>query len=940
MEDTNKETVQKKKVNYKLRVTLVLIFIVLVSLFMFVKLRGEYLNILSIGENYVQVFSQSIKYQYAIMGINFVILFALIYFTTRFIKKGLKSFFDEDKIEMPKLPNKSIALIMGAIISILITPFVVEKTMLAINSAQFGIYDPIFNMDISFYMFTKPFIEMILYYIVFIFIILSIYIAVYYIAAFNIYFDGINIETLKKSVAIKQIIFNVMIIMLALAGITFLSANNVIFDKSINIGSDIQLYGGGLTDVTIKVWGYRILAFMLPIAVYLGIRYIKKSQKRKAITALAVIPAYLVCLFIIMTVFQVMVVNPNELDKEKTYIENNIAGTKQAYNIETDEIEIANSGTLTNEQVSNNANLLSNIPLVTEGVVLENLKEYQTSTGYYSYRNISLESYNINGQNVLCYVAPREITSDNGRTYNSKTYEYTHGYGAIITSASKFDEDNNITYIQKGLNDEETIKITEPRIYFGLQTNQTIITNVKNHKEYDYPITSSTNAENVYDGEAGIKLNLLDRLILGIHTGNLKIAFNTNMTENSKVITNRNIIERAKTVMPYLVYDENPYMVITDDGKQMWVLDAYTVSNSYPYSQESIVEINNVRTRINYIRNSVKVIIDAYDGTMKFYITDRTDQIAMTYRNIYPELFADKEEQIDESIAKNMKYPKFLYNIQSQMLSMYHNVQTEVLYRKDDIWDIAKNTTNKVGTSNIGSQMDSYYTVVKPANSEENKLGLVVPYTPDNKQNIIAYLVGTYENNDNKLTLYKFKSDNNILGPMQLENQIEQDDTISAELKTINVAGTKLVKNMIIVPIENTLLYVEPIYQVLINESQVPVLKKVVLASGNKVAIGNSLEEALGRLVSPEATRIEIENTDDEQGLIEAIIKANNNLEDSSQNNNWELMGKDISRLQELIKQLEKMLETQNKEENNTINNTVENDVLENSIENAIKNEI
>ena len=940
MEETNKETTPKKKVNYKLRVALVLVFVILVSLFMFVKLRGEYLNILSIGENYVQVFSQSIKYQYEIMGINFVVLFALIYFTTRFIKRGLKSFFEEDKIEMPKLPNKSIALIMGAIISIFVTPFIVEKTMLAVNAAQFGVYDPIFNMDISFYMFTKPFIEMLLYYTVFIFVVLSIYVAVYYIAVFNIYFDGINIETLKKSVAIKQIIFNVMVIVFALAEITFLSANNVIFEKSINIGSDILLYGGGLTDVTIKVWGYRILACILPIAVYLGIRYIKKAQRRKAITAFCVIPAYLVCLFIIMTVFQLMVVNPNELDKEKTYIENNIAGTKQAYNIETEEVEIANSGTLTGEQVTNNSSLLTNIPLVTEGVVLENLKEYQTSTGYYSYRNISLENYNINGKNVLCYIAPREITSDNGRTYNSKTYEYTHGYGAIITSASEFDEDNNITYIQKGLNGEETIKVAEPRIYFGIQTNQTIITNVKNHKEFDYPITSSTNAENVYDGQAGIKLNWLDRLILGIHTGNLKIAFNTNMTEDSKVITNRNIIERAKTVMPYLVYDENPYMVITDEGKQMWVLDAYTISNSYPYSQESIVGINNVRTRINYIRNSVKVIIDAYDGTMKFYITDRTDQIAMTYRNIYPELFVDKEEQIDESIAKNIKYPKFLYNIQSQMLNMYHNVQTEVLYRKDDIWDIAKNTTNKAGTSSIGSQMDSYYTVVKPANSEETKLGLVVPYTPDNKQNIIAYLVGTYENNDNKLTLYKFKSDNNILGPMQLENQVEQDDTISSELKTINVAGTKLVKNMLIVPIENTLLYVEPIYQVLINESQVPVLKKVVVASGNKVAIGNNLEEAVDRLVSPEATRIEIENTDDEQGLIEAIIKANNNLEDSNQNNNWELMGKDISRLQELIKQLEKLLEDQKKVENSTVDNTIQNDISENIIENAINNGI
>lgn len=938
MGDTDNGTKQEKKVNYKRRVILVLAFIVLVSIFMFVKLRGEYLNILSIGQNYIDVFNQTIKYQYMVTGINFVVLFFLIYFTTRFIKKGLKSFFDEDKMEMPKLPNKSVALILGAIISIATSPFIIEKTMLALNVAQFGGNpDPIFNIDIGYYIFTKPFIEMLLYYIIGIFALLSIYIAIYYIAVFNVFFDGINIETLKKNIVIKQIIFNVMVILLAVAGLTFMSSYNVIFEKSIKIGSDIVLYGGGLTDVTIKVWGYRILAVLIPIAMFIGIRYITKSQNKKAILAFGTIPTYLVGLFIIMTAFQLIVVNPNELDKEKKYIQNNIACTKQAYNIDIEEIEISNSGTLTGEQVQKNDELINNIPVVTKEVVLENLKEYQTSTGYYTYRNINLAKYKIDGKETTCYIAPREIISDNGRTYNAKTYEYTHGYGAIITSASKLDSDNNITYIQKGLDDNEKINVEEPRIYFGLQTNQTIITDVNNNKEYDYPITSSTNAENVYNGQAGLKLNWLDRLILGISTGDLKIAFNTNMNENSKVITNRNIIERVKTLMPYLIYDENPYMVITDEGRQVWVLDAYTTSNSYPYSQESIIEVEGIKTKINYIRNSVKVIIDAYDGTMEFYITDRTDPIVMAYRNIYPNLFMDKDEQIPEDIAKHIVYPKFLYNIQSEMLKWYHNVQTEVLYRNDDVWDIAKSTTNKMVSSNIGTQMDSYYTMLKVVDFSEEELGLVVPYTPYNKQNIIAYLVGTYEN-DNKLKLYKFNTDNSILGPMQLDNQIEQDETISAELKTLNVAGTKLIKSMIIVPIDNTLLYVEPIYQVLLNESQVPILKKVVVASGNKVAIGNNLQEAIERLVSQEASRIEIENTDDEEGLIEAIIKANNNLEQSNANNDWELIGKDITRLQSLIKQLEELIKEKEKTDTNKLPVPEEN--LTNTIDNNVQNQI
>lgn len=936
MEEANKQIKQEKKVNYKKRVILVLIFLVLISIFMFVKLRGEYLNILAIGDNYIDAFTQTIKYQYLVMGANFILLFLLIYITTKFIKRGLTKFFEEDKIEMPKLPNKSIALIAGAILSIVSSPFIVEKTMLALNVAQFGITDPIFNMDIGYYIFIKPFIEMILYYTIFIFVVLSIYIAVYYIAVFNIYFDGISLETLKRNTLIKHLIANAMVISVAIAGLTFLGANDVIFEKSINIGSNIALYGGGLTDVTIKVWGYRILAILIPFAIYFGISYIRKAQNKKAVITFATIPAYLVGMFCIMTLFQLIMVSPNELDKEKAYIEYNIKGTKQAYGIEIEEIEIANSGAITSEQANNNRELLNNIPIVTQDVVMKNLEEYQTSTGYYSYRNINLANYNINGKDTLCYIAPREITSDNGRTYNTKTYEYTHGYGAIVTVAGAVDENNNITYIQKGLEENEAIKVEEPRIYFGLQTNQTIITNVNKNKEFDYPITSSTNAENVYEGQAGIKLNLLDRIILGIHTGDMKIAFNTNINENSKVITTRNIIDRAKAIMPYLMYDAEPYMVITDEGKQVWVLDAYTISDSYPYSQESMVEKDGIKTRINYIRNSVKVIIDAYDGTLQYYITDRTDPIVMAYRNIYPELFMDIDAQIPESIAKHIVYPQLLYNVQSEMLTMYHNVQTEVLYRNDDIWNIAKSTTNKPTTSNVGKQMESYYAMVKTADSNENKLGLIIPYTPQNKQNIIAYLVGTYEN-ENKLKLYKFNSDNSILGPVQLENQIEQDEAISAEINVLNVAGTKLVKEMIIVPINNTLLYVQPIYQVLLNESQVPTLKKVVVASGNKVAIGNSLQEAIERLVSKEASRIEIENTEDEQGLIEAIIKANNNLEQSSKNNDWELMGKDITRLQELIKQLEKLEEAKQEdnaqeEKKGEANGIEVNNILQNGI--------
>ena len=924
MEETKmKDTTKGKTKKSKKRMLLVLLFIVVVAIYMLITLRGEYLNILEIGQDYVDVFKQNLTYRSLVMAINFCIVFVAVYITNKFIKKGLKAFFEEDKIEMPKLPNKSIALVIGVVVSILTSGIITEKAMLAFNTAWFGINDPIFNMDIGYYFFQKPFIELSLYYALGLIILLTIYVAVYYIVAFNVYFDGINIETLKKSMFLKQVSLSILLVAIVIAGITLVKTQDIVGQKFLNVsaGAETAVYGAGITDVTIKVWGYRIFAILIVAAVATALNFLKKQQKKKAIIALGSIPAYLVVLFIVMTGFQFAFVNPNELDKEKKYIAYNIENTKKAYQINIEEKEIENSGTVTIEQINNNRSLTENIPIITKDVTLKTLEEYQKATGYYTYRNANLATYSISGKNKLIYVSPREMMSDNSRTYNSKTYEYTHGYGTILSDATQTDDNGNIKYIQKNFDGSDAeVNISQPQIYFGLQTNNNIITNSKGKKEFDYPLTSSTNAENTYQGEAGLSLNWIDRCILGIKNGDWTLAFNTDITKDTKIIMNRNIIQRAKTIMPYLTYDSNPYMVIRDDGSLVWVLDAYTTSDNYPYSQESTIDIDGVKTKINYIRNSVKVLIDAYDGSVKFYLTDRSDPIAMAYRNIYPNLFMPLEEIIPEDISKHMVYPQYLYDIQAQMLTRYHNVQTEVLYRNDDVWSIAKVNGGKTSSQNIGTQMESYYTMLKTVDSEQEELGLVIPYTPDKKQNISAYLVGKYTG-QNQLTLYKFKADDNVLGAMQLENQIERDEKISQELEAINTTGTKLIKNMIIVPIDNTLLYVEPVYQVLLNESQVPVLKKVIVASGNRVAIGNKLEDAINNLLSQQAVELEVQNTDSQEGLIESIIKANNNLKESTNNKDWELMGKDIDRLQSLINELEQLVEkTENKIDTNNIN--------------------
>lgn len=944
---------QEKKQNKKMktRVILVLLFIALFSVISYISLRGSYLEYKELGENYTEVFFTNLKYKYTIFGINFIALYFIIYMTTRGIKKGLKSFFDKEKKEMPKVPNKSIAFIISAVVSALMSSVIMKQIILCSSNASFGIQDPIYNFDIAYYMFQKPIIQMFLLYFMSILVGLTVYMALYYIIVFNKDFDGVDGKMLKQSSLIKKLIRNAVLIVVLFALMTVLNTTDILTSKMLTIkdGSDstqnIEITGAGYTEVMIQRWGYLIFAFVMIFSAIRASKGFKEDNTSKVLKNLAIIPGYLVVLFLVIIIFNVVFVNSNKLDKEKEYLAYNIENTKNAYKINIEEKSLENSGTITQKDVDENTDVINNIRIVNEDTVLKTLEDNQTGTGYYSYRNANIAQYKIAGQYKLVYVSPREI-KNSGRTYSNKTYEYTHGRGQIVASATDVSETGNLNYIQKDVSGEDDkLGTVNQQIYYGLETNNIVATNTKNRKEYDYTDENNKEYTSSYQGQSGLSLNFIDRVILGIKTGDLNLAFSSEVTNESKILINRNIIKRAKTVMPYLIYDDNPYTVVTDEGKTVWVLDAYTVSSQYPYSQFTSIEHDGIKEKINYIRNSVKVIIDSYDGTMKFYVTDKTDPIAMAYRNVYKTLFEDLDTEIPADIAQHFVYPKYLYNVQAKMLKTYHNVKPDVLYRTDDLWDFAKYNSTVISKS-TGTILEPYYTTVNNGDGEE--VGLVQIYTPSSKQNLISYLVGTTNGSDNVLKLYKFSEDSNILGPMQLDKQLEQDETISLAINALNTTGTKVTKDIVVVPVNNTLLYVESIYQTMLNEEvKVPALKKIVVASGNKVAMGNNLKEALQNLLSKDASNIEVENTDDIDGVIDALVKANKNLSESTSNNDWELVGSDIKKVQGLIDTLEKLKEQEDKKkealekenkQSNSINNVVEENIIEeNNIVNKTK---
>ena len=750
------------------------------------------------------------------------------------------------------------------------------------------------------------------------------YASIYTIIALNKSFDGVSRESFKKVDLLQKIGSRVrMLVILAALFVIFFMVINIGNEKFMGIelsdGTSYSLYGAGNADATVKLWGYSLLAVLTMLSISKAYRHLRMKNIRKVIGDIMIVPVYLIILAVVLALYQLIYVGSNTLATNEKYIEQNISSTRTAYGITAEEKNIEYSGTITSKEINDNSNLLSNIDIVTSQNVIKDLQSSKTSKGYYTYRDSQIEQYNINGVETLVYVTPREIVNTN-TTYSNKTYQYTHGYGTIITLAGSTNEYGNLKHIQNSFGDlsNSAIKTSEPRIYYGVENNNACVINSQK-EEIDY-IDEDSNKETTYNyqGNAGLTLNFFDRLILGIKEGDLKLAFSGKMTSDSKIITNRNIINRAKIVMPYLEYDNDPYMVIDDSGNQHWVLDAYTTSNEYPFSQKIAIGLDE----INYIRNSVKVIVNAYDGSMRFYITDRQDPIVMAYNKMYKGLFEDETNQIPEDISKHFVYPRKLYDIQSEVLEKYHSIKPEVLYRGNDIWQIAETSV-----SGKVEKMNAYYTMCKTQDGKET-LGLVLPYTVYGKQNLTSYIIGTYENGKSKLQVYRFSSNSNVLGPIQLETQLNEDDTIASDIASLNTTGTKITKNLMAIPVENTVLYVETIYQQLINETtQKPTLKRVIVASGTKVAIGNDLDEALKNLLSTYAVDIEVQNNENIESLINSVIKANQNVQNSSKNGEWKLFGEDMQKLTSLIDELQSAVQKKEKEQKNATTNEVSTDI-------------
>ena len=708
---------------------------------------------------------------------------------------------------------------------------------------------------------------------------------------------------------VKQLI-NVII-----AGTVVVIMYNFLSHQDILIGDMLQkesvkgayLTGAGFLDVNIKLWIYRIISIVIIIAVYNFIRGIKKEESKKILFSIILIPAALIVVFIVNIAIDSIFLRGNDIDREKEYILQNIRATEEAYNINVENKEIAKGTDITSEKIKKDSELIEKLPMVTPDVVketLENNTDNKEKKSLYKYGNPNL----VKNGNAYDYLTTREI-DDKDKTLTNKIYKYTHGNFGILTSSSKVNKNGYLLNVSEKFEGQELngTKIKEPRLYYGENTNSNAIVNAKDIKEYDYPTSTLTNKENNYNGKGGIKLSLLERIALAITKGSTELVFNNNIVENTKVLLNRQIVERTKKILPNIRYDKDPYLVVEDDGGLAWVIDGYTVTSRYPYSQKVSIEADKGgKERINFIRNSVKVVIDAYNGTVDFYVTDTTDPFISTIMKTYPTLFKNYNE-LSENIKKQMRYPQYLFDIQAKVLTTYHNSDVDNIYRADDRWEVAEVSGSGTRSST------SMYTLLKKG--DELKPAIITTYTPEKRKNIVSYLVGQTENGANKLTMYRY-NEKSELSLSFIDTQIEKDEKVQKEMRELTTLGTELKTVRILLPYEDTTLYIKSIYQVFLNEDSVPVLKKVIVANKGKVGIGNTLKEAMQRMLTENAIDIDVRDLANEDELKDAIIKQNKTLKDVMKQGDFEYTGKDIQRLIKLVDQLEEVSKEKKKKTN------------------------
>lgn len=669
------------------------------------------------------------------------------------------------------------------------------------------------------------------------------------------------------------------------------------------------VYGAGFTDVNVKLWVYRLIMVLSIVGAVTLCHHMHRKEPKKLVRIPIAIVAVGLLGGVVSFAVQNLLVSPDEINKESKYLERNISYTRHAYGLDNIKVEeFPAEQNLNRQAIRDNSQTITNIRINDYEPVQDFYNQTQSIRQYYDFNDVDIDRYNIDGEQTQTYLAAREINESKiSSTWINRHLKYTHGYGAAVSRVDAVTASGQPDIIVKNIPPESEAKdtdITRPEIYFGELTNDYVIVNT-NEQEFDYP-NGNENSYSTYKGKAGIKLNLLNRILFSVREGSMKLLVSSNVNSDSRIIINRNIKDRVEKLMPYLSYEKDPYMTVVN-GKLYWIVDAYTTSSYYPYSEPYSGEVGST----NYIRNSVKVVVDAYNGDTTFYVVDQDDPVARTYQKIYPTLFKDVKE-MPEGIRKHIRYPNSLLKIQAGVYTKYHMDQVKVFYQDEDLWDIAHQI---YGTEE--KEMDPSYFIFELPDEKKAEFINMIPFTPKSKQNMTAIMMARNDGNRyGQLLVYKFPKNKTVYGPMQIEAQIDQNTEISKEFSLWNSSGSKYRRgDLFVIPINNSIMYVEPVYLEASNQA-IPEMKRVIVAYGDKIAYEATLEDALADLFgedenggqSQSASASSGKNNSGKsntKGLIQKANEAYENAVNAQKSGNWKKYGDYLDELEKYLNQLE-----------------------------------
>jgi len=706
-----------------------------------------------------------------------------------------------------------------------------------------GKLDPIFGNDLSFYLFSLPlYSELVLsitWLIIFAIVISIALDAIYYNQTDKVYYPNEKERKANKAKHLKEIFSShfgyVVAFVILMCAAAKISAYGTLFS------SGSALYGTSYTDVHAK---FPCLIFIC--LVFLGSLYpiyqtLKNpSIKRAIITVSIMFVSWLLALVVVPALVESLFVKPSQLTKEAPYIQNHIKFTRDAYNLnKVTEKQFPATDDLSFNDIQNDDETISNIRLWDWHALLQALHQKQEIRQYYKFTGIDVDRYIVNGKYRQVMISAREISTTN-LPANSKNWvnlhlKYTHGYGASLNLVNEFTDEGWPNLIVKNIpsvSSAPEVNIKRPEIYYGENVDEDVYVK-SSTQEFDYP-QGDQNVYCTYNGKGGVTLGGgLRKLSLALSFDGLTMLFSDYLKPDSRIMFNRNIKDRVNKIAPFLKYDEDPYLVIGHTGHLSWIIDAYTITNNYPYAQPS-------SGGFNYIRNSVKVVIDAYDGTTTFYIADQNDVLIKTWQNIFPNLFKPLAK-MPADLQQHLRYPEDLLNVQGQIYGTYHMTDPNVFFNREDVWTRAQEKIN-----DSLQDLEPYFGMVKLPGEKKAEFLEMLPFTPRAKQNLIGWIASRSDKGHyGELLVYKFPKDKQVQGTSQVEAKIDQNQEMSKDLSLWKQKGSEVIRgNMLVIPIKNSLLYVEPIY-IQATSLSMPQLVKVAVAYGEKLVWADSFDAAL-----------------------------------------------------------------------------------------------